>query len=253
MRTTSLLSAVLVACLLTACQSPPSSSGGSSGGANSSSGGSSGSSGGTSGGIPGGGLPGGGIPSGGLPGGGMPGGGIPGTPSGGTPGGGSAGGEVSSGESGGTSGSGAESLEDLDQSLDQSLEEFDETIAGQGSGSIEILNPTGGSSAGIESDQPLFEEGDLGEEPLENSDIEQRASEGSGTGGEGAPGSETIASAGGGSPGEPAEAIPIPEDIGDGQGDDIVLRQIRDAAMKEKDPVLREKLWDEYRRIRGQR
>ena len=243
MRTTSLLSAVLVACLLTACQSPPSSSGGSSGGANSSSGGSSGSSGGTSGGIPG----------GGLPGGGMPGGGIPGTPSGGTPGGGSAGGEVSSGESGGTSGSGAESLEDLDQSLDQSLEEFDETIAGQGSGSIEILNPTGGSSAGIESDQPLFEEGDLGEEPLENSDIEQRASEGSGTGGEGAPGSETIASAGGGSPGEPAEAIPIPEDIGDGQGDDIVLRQIRDAAMKEKDPVLREKLWDEYRRIRGQR
>ena len=46
--------------------------------------------------------------------------------------------------------------------------------------------------------------------------------------------------------------VPIPEDIDDGQGDDIVLRQIRDAAMKEKDPVLRERLWDEYRRIKNQ-
>ena len=47
--------------------------------------------------------------------------------------------------------------------------------------------------------------------------------------------------------------IPIPEDVGDGRNDDIVLRQIRDAATNEKDPVLREKLWDEYRRIQSQR
>ena len=52
--------------------------------------------------------------------------------------------------------------------------------------------------------------------------------------------------------GKSAESIPIPDDIGDGQGDDIVLRQIRDAAMKESDPLLREKLWDEYRRIKNQ-
>ena len=49
------------------------------------------------------------------------------------------------------------------------------------------------------------------------------------------------------------EIIPIPADVGDGRNDDIVLRQIREAAMNEKDPVLREKLWDEYRRIRGSR
>jgi hypothetical protein len=49
------------------------------------------------------------------------------------------------------------------------------------------------------------------------------------------------------------EIIPIPEDIGDGRNDDIVLRQIREAAVNERDPVLREKLWDEYRRIRGSR
>ena len=47
-----------------------------------------------------------------------------------------------------------------------------------------------------------------------------------------------------------ADIIPIPDDVGDGRNDDIVMRQIREAAMQEKDPVLREKLWDEYRRIR---
>ena len=33
--------------------------------------------------------------------------------------------------------------------------------------------------------------------------------------------------------------------------DDVVARQIREAAMKEKDPELREKLWDEYRKYTG--
>jgi len=39
----------------------------------------------------------------------------------------------------------------------------------------------------------------------------------------------------------------IPEDIGDGSDDDVVARQIREAAINEQDPVLREKLWQEYR------
>jgi hypothetical protein len=39
----------------------------------------------------------------------------------------------------------------------------------------------------------------------------------------------------------------IPEDIPDGQDDDVVARQIREAAMNEPDPILREKLWQEYR------
>lgn len=38
----------------------------------------------------------------------------------------------------------------------------------------------------------------------------------------------------------------IPEGIPDGSDDDIVARQIREAAMNETDPVLREKLWREY-------
>ncbi len=32
--------------------------------------------------------------------------------------------------------------------------------------------------------------------------------------------------------------------------DDIVARQLREAAEKETDPVLREKLWEEYRRYK---
>lgn len=39
----------------------------------------------------------------------------------------------------------------------------------------------------------------------------------------------------------------VPSDVGDGRDDDIVARQIREAAMKEEDPELREKLWEEYR------
>jgi hypothetical protein len=31
----------------------------------------------------------------------------------------------------------------------------------------------------------------------------------------------------------------------------VVARQIREAALNEKDPAIREKLWDEYRRYKG--
>jgi hypothetical protein len=42
----------------------------------------------------------------------------------------------------------------------------------------------------------------------------------------------------------------VPEDIPDPQTDDVVARQIREAAMAESDPALREALWDEYRRYK---
>ena len=44
---------------------------------------------------------------------------------------------------------------------------------------------------------------------------------------------------------------PVPSDIPNANDDDVVARQLREAAMKEKDPVLREKLWNEYRRYKG--
>ncbi len=44
---------------------------------------------------------------------------------------------------------------------------------------------------------------------------------------------------------------PIPDDIPSGNDDDVVARQLREAAMNEPDPELRERLWNEYRNYTG--
>ena len=282
-RIAGLLSALIIGLLLSACQMPSYSPPGGSSGPSGSSGGGGGASGG--GGSSGGGSSGGGSSGGGASGGGMPGGGMPGgeMPGGGMPGG-SQPGEQSGGQSGdpqGADGSGSagsagdgQSVEDLDKALDDSLDGFDDAVGGSGKGTseIDILSPSGSTGMENNSDEPLFEEGSEGGMAEANAELEKRAAEGSGEGSdgaessdgaEGAEGSEGSQSEGGktqgqdsggsaGAEGSQGEALPIPEDIDDGQGDDIVERQIRDAAMKETDPVLRERLWDEYRRIKNQ-
>ena len=42
----------------------------------------------------------------------------------------------------------------------------------------------------------------------------------------------------------------LPSDIPDGSDDDVVARQLREAAEKETDPELKAKLWEEYRRYK---
>jgi hypothetical protein len=69
------------------------------------------------------------------------------------------------------------------------------------------------------------------------------------TGGGGSP-AEQPPGAGGGSRGEASARPPPPADIPDGRDDDVVARQLREAAEKESDPELRKKLWDEYRRYK---
>ena len=44
---------------------------------------------------------------------------------------------------------------------------------------------------------------------------------------------------------------PPPADIPSGTDDDVVARQLREAAMREPDPAVREKLWAEYRKYKG--
>ena len=44
---------------------------------------------------------------------------------------------------------------------------------------------------------------------------------------------------------------PPPSDIPNGNDDDVIARQLREAAMREPDPAVREKLWDEYRKYKG--
>jgi hypothetical protein len=51
--------------------------------------------------------------------------------------------------------------------------------------------------------------------------------------------------------GTASSPTPLPPDIPDAHDDDIVARQLREAAENEKDPALREKLWEEYRRYKS--
>lgn len=68
-------------------------------------------------------------------------------------------------------------------------------------------------------------------------------------------GSETSAlgGPGGGSPGATGPKFPAPEGMPDGRDDDVVARQLREAAETEKDPELRTRLWEEYRKYKSRK
>ena len=42
----------------------------------------------------------------------------------------------------------------------------------------------------------------------------------------------------------------VPADVPTGDDDDVVARQIREAAIRESDPELQERLWEEYRKYK---
>ena len=161
-------------------------------------------------------------------------------------------------DDGGIDGSEGESIEGLDAALDASLEGFDDSVGGsssQGPSEIDILSPSGSSGVTVGTDEPLFEEADSGIPDVGNAEAEQAAQD-SPQSPDSAEGAADQSDPQGGEMGDGQQAdatvIPIPDDIDDGQGDGIVLRQLRDAAMRETDPALRERLWDEYRRIKNQ-
>jgi hypothetical protein len=54
-----------------------------------------------------------------------------------------------------------------------------------------------------------------------------------------------------GAPPPDGAKYPAPADIPEGNDDDVVARQLREAAMREPDPEVREKLWSEYRKYKG--
>ena len=182
-----------------------------------------------------------------------------GSSGGGSSGGGSSdGGSSDGGSSGGGSSGGGVSIDDLDAELDTSLDDFDSRVGGSGdSSNIDVLDPMGGGGSTYDSSQAIYEELDSG-----GDSVAERAEQGPGgesSDGAASGGASAESSGGarggagnGGSGGASGAATPLPDDIGDGRGDNIVERQIREAAMRESDPVLREKLWDEYRRVKGQ-
>lgn len=156
---------------------------------------------------------------------------------------------------------------DLDGELDTSIAVFDGMILDERARAEAIAEASGGDHAASEdNEEALFEEGDLNEGLPGYGEFPEAASA-DGADGEGDQDAAEPGSAGtsGDENGEPAVgssdsgsrapgsgAGVKPADIGNGNDDDIVARQIREAALKEKDPVLRDKLWDEYRKYKNQ-
>lgn len=147
----------------------------------------------------------------------------------------------------------------LHRQLEGSMSEYDGMILRE---RRNILNRGGeaGSEQQVETfdrDIAYYDEGDPGGGGDENQPGFDAAGAG-GTGGDDQ--APELAQAGGnpygsaaGGPGRANDrAYAPPGDIPSGDDDDVVARQIREAAMYEEDPELREKLWDEYRKYKGQ-
>ncbi|NQV86721.1 MAG: hypothetical protein HQ492_06550, partial [Woeseiaceae bacterium] len=199
---------------------------------------------------------GGGSPSGGVQGIGMP--GIGGGPDGG--GGGGAGGEDCSdgGISGGGFGGGttgcdqaggvgqfpgdSERAEKLGEELDKSVGDFDEALGEE----QRQVQSVGQNTEG-------FGDGSGGKGgTISMGEQEAGASGGSAGGGAGGAAGSAESQAGplDGMSDEQIQAR-TPDDIEVNSFEDVVARQLREAALAEDDPKLRERLWEEYRKYTG--
>jgi hypothetical protein len=143
--------------------------------------------------------------------------------------------------------------EDTDRMIEQlngSLGEFDERLlreqdrvkartprsenAGGGSG--------GGGAGSAGSDDLPGDTGDSGKKSGQSASDNDSDSQGDGTA------ASRQGTAGKPLPGAKSSA---PDDIPDGSDDDVIARQLREAAEKETDPELKKKLWEEYRRYKA--
>lgn len=175
-------------------------------------------------------------------------GGQPGSESGGVPGGGFPGSETGTpGIAGGFPGGSGEPSE-LDKELNESIAVFEgkildarNEVLGSAPPPTSAENVPGvavlGGSGTLEGDGSFEENQQEGLEAGIPEVIER---------GRMPPGSEVAKS---GEPGTPPP--PVPEDIPDAQGDDIVAKQLRELAIAETDPELKEKLWDEYKKYKA--
>ncbi len=148
----------------------------------------------------------------------------------------------------------------IDRRFDETFAVFDErmrkeqeTISEERAGRAGSAGGSGAEgTAGQEGQEGL--EGQEGQEGLEGQEGKEGGT-GSGTdtrGGGDAAGTGDQGGGGGVGGGAKGGSGPrdVPSDIPDGRDDDIVARQLREAAMKETDPELRERLWDEYRKYK---
>jgi hypothetical protein len=141
---------------------------------------------------------------------------------------------------------------ELEGELDRSLEEFDGVLLEEqrrlDHASGEAGNASGGDASegvpgGGEASSPGA--GPAGDSPSAGSRNDAGGSEMRGA----SPGEagDSSGAVGGGDADGPRRDPRVPPDVGDGSDDDIIARQLREAATAEDDPELRARLWDEYR------
>jgi hypothetical protein len=136
----------------------------------------------------------------------------------------------------------------LDAELSAGLGEFDERLLreqervkgaapmadaaeGGGGGAGDAGTGDAGAAAGAEGENG--EHGESGAEPDDGAGGSPSAGDGAGAGAQRRSGGKGT-----------------PPDIPDGSDDDVVARQLREAAEKETDPELKKKLWEEYRKYK---
>jgi ribosomal protein L15 len=149
-----------------------------------------------------------------------------------------------------------EQKDDLDRNLQASLTAFDAMLLKeQQEAAARRAEHGGGAAAGAGGEGEGSGEGEAGGAGASGSGAASAGSTTSATGASGArmprEGGREVGSEPEGTPSAGAnDASRVPEDVGDGRDDDVVARQLREAAMAEEDPAIREKLWEEYRRYK---
>ena len=130
----------------------------------------------------------------------------------------------------------AERAARLGRELDESIGGFDEVLMEEQQEISAVGRNTEGFGDGVEGDGGIS----LGEQGMSTGGITV---------------ANTTAGVAGASPIDEMSQEEIqartPEDIPTTADDDIIARQLREAALAEDDPELRERLWEEYRKYRG--
>ncbi len=158
-----------------------------------------------------------------------------------------------------------EQIAALDRMLNAGLGEYDEKLLREQE-RIKAATPyndsdAGGDGGAGDGSQGDGSQGDGSESDGSEGDASEGGPEGEGQEAEGSPGGNRAGDRSGdrrsGGPqdsstgsGDRGNDRDQPSDIPDGSDDDVVARQLREAAEKETDPELKAKLWEEYRRYK---
>ena len=158
-----------------------------------------------------------------------------------------------SAQTAGTAQTDMEKMASVEDPLSKSLNEFDQWQQEKEEKLREIV-ASKKSEGGPPGSKEGKEKGDGGNIQSEPGGAEARSGGSSSKGrGERGVGAQRRMAEAGVAPGveKQAKTSPRSEGVGGGSDDDVVARQLQEAAEKEQDPVMKEKLWEEYRKYKA--